>query len=77
MVKVVCPHELPKKISDNIFAIGKEWELANDSFFIFTVGDFVNEKDHCENDKRLLRLDRWLIDNGCDVGEELLIKHWW
>lgn len=69
---------MPKKVKDAFFDCYMDEQMSNDSFVEWTIqqdGLTSEFKDEVIKNHKLV--NDWLIANGAENGEKVLIKYWW
>ncbi len=75
--KVVRPHQhMPADVKQAFFEGTRPWEMANDSFVEWTVGEYQDADDDFDEDALLKEVDDWALKNFTK-GESIIILHWW
>jgi hypothetical protein len=73
--KVIRPNRhMPTAVQKAFFEGTRSWEMANDSFVEWTVGEYEDCDE--EEDALLKEVDDWALKNFTK-GESIIILHWW
>ena len=76
--KVYDCQDMPDKVMRSFF---DSTDCGNDVYVDWTVGgheEYETEEEYEENrDDDFKAVDKWLIKNGAEGDEEVIIKHWW
>lgn len=77
MQKVFDAQEMPDDIKHCVFQWNKECGYQNDNYSYFNWR--VNEIEEYDNRTNELRstIDTWLLENGAEDKENILISFWW
>lgn len=70
MMKVFDSIGMPEEVLD---ALNPDRELNNNTFITFST---YTEDDYMEFAEEAT-INNWLLDNGANVGDVVLIKYWW
>jgi hypothetical protein len=68
-MKVFDCQKMSKELRKEFFDYYRCYSKGNDTFVKFYLGDDYDEVGH--------RIEKWLLDNGAEDGDEVLIEHWW
>lgn len=77
MKKVFDCQDMPKEIKRAFF---EYMEKGNDCYVALFIEEDLEEDELGEIpffSKEYNRLIKWLLENGAEDGEEVLIRHWW
>lgn len=76
LTKVICPHEnMPEEIREAWFQGLEEWEMGNNQFVSWMVGSSSDFEGQAFKDTK--KVDDWLLDNGFEENENVMILYWW
>jgi hypothetical protein len=67
---------MPPDVQKAFFALH---EVGNDVYVSYDVDGEQYDADDPDNpvDRNRKIVDKWLVENGAEDGETVLIKHWW
>jgi hypothetical protein len=71
MMKVFDCQDMPAKIQKAFFA---SEEASNDSYVSICLEDFDPEDKPTANHVKVFN---WLLENGAEKGETVIVAHWW
>lgn len=72
MMKVFDCQSMSKDVRDVFFS--RQEGGCNDCYVAWTVQPYYTEDGRNEE---YCKVDEWLIQNGADTDEVVLINHWW
>lgn len=79
--KVVNPHvNMPEEIKKAFFDGVRDYDMPNNSYIDWKVGSYqIIDEDYntFPEDTLLEKVDDWLLENGFDKNESIMILHWW
>lgn len=67
--KIFDCQDMPEDLRKSFFRL---WDMGNNSFTEWIVGDSIYEEDDPS-----IQIEKWLIENGAEEGEEVCIHYWW
>lgn len=62
--------KMPKDVKDIFKAYADNYDYRNDSYVVWD----INEE---HDDESFALVDKWLLDNGAEEGDFVLILYWW
>ena len=87
--KVIDPHSsMPQDINDAFFKVVRDFDYHNGSYHYWTVSEDaenyaadedLDDESKKDNTKFLLykKVDDWLLANGLEENETVIIFYWW
>lgn len=72
LYKVFDCQDMPDDIKQLVFDVGDERCLGNDSSI-----EWYFEEDCKDLGSGYKEIQDWLLNNGAELGDRVLIKHWW
>jgi len=72
--KVFDCQDMPKETKE---ALNDFCQQDNDTYVDWNIGKHHNEQDMEEQKLSATKVDKWLLENGADEEENVLISYWW